>query len=231
LTFHADADTTYYVQLGGIFGSRGTLSFTLDITPPPVASYYYNVGDPSIFDTVQFGDQSYDPGGIGIVSEAWSFGDGTTGSGAFPTHHYVADGDYTVKLTVTTTDGRAGSTSRVVHVQTHDVTIAKLTVPQSASVGQTRSISVGLTDNRYPETVQVQLLRSTAGGWTNVGTLIQSIPVRGATRTTSFAFTYTFTRDDASVGKVSFRAIATIQGARDALPGDNDVIALPTKVS
>ncbi len=37
----------------------------------------------------------------GIASYAWSFGDGTTGSGASPTHPYAAGGTYTVTLTAT----------------------------------------------------------------------------------------------------------------------------------
>jgi len=49
--------------------------------------------------------------------------------------------------------------------------------------------------------------------------------------TTEFAFSYTFTADDARVGKVTFKAVANILGARDALPADNEAIAAPTKVS
>ena len=46
-----------------------------------------------------------------------------------------------------------------------------------------------------------------------------------------FGFSYTFTADDAQIGKVTFRAVAVISGARDALPADNEAIAPPTKVS
>ena len=93
---------------------------------------------------------------------------------------------------------------------------------------------VGVGDLRYPEMVQVQLLKSTTSScctFQQIGTLTQSVPVRSANRTTSFSFNYTFTSDDAAAGKVTFEAIATILSARDAIPGDNTVIALPTKVS
>jgi hypothetical protein len=50
-------------------------------------------------------------------------------------------------------------------------------------------------------------------------------------RTTSFDFSYTFTADDAVAGKVTFKVVATIVGARDAAPADNEAIALPTKVN
>ena len=39
-----------------------------------------------------------------IVSYAWSFGDGNTGSGAQPTHSYTAAGNYTVGLCVVDDD-------------------------------------------------------------------------------------------------------------------------------
>jgi hypothetical protein len=141
----------------------------------------------------------------------------TTNPGCCQTHHYSVDGTYKVKLTVTTTDGRTASTSQDVLV-THDVTIVKLTVPQTAKVGQTRTITVGLTNSRYAETAQVQLLKSVnGGGWQQVGTLTQYVPVRGANRTTNFDFNYTFAPEDGQLGKVTFQAVATVQGARDAI--------------
>ena len=234
LTFHANAGTTYYFQLGALFGPGGTINFKLDLAPAPAPGFGYYPNDPSMFDTVQFFDSSYDPGGNGFSSELWDFGDGgrTTNPGCCPTRRYAADGTYKVKLTVTTTDGRTASTSQTVQVKTHDVAIAKVLVPQTAAVGQTRAITVGLTNSRYPETVQMQLLKSVAGGgWQQVGVLTQYVPVRGANRTTNFDLNYTFTPDDAPLGKVNFQAVATIQGARDAIPSDNTFISLPTKVT
>jgi PKD repeat protein len=58
---------------------------------------------------------SADPDGT-IVSYAWDFGDGTTGSGAMPTHTYAAAGTYTVELTVTDDDTATATTSRPVTV-------------------------------------------------------------------------------------------------------------------
>jgi hypothetical protein len=232
LTFHADAGTTYYLQAGGLFGSRGALTFKLDVAPDPVANFSYYPGDPSIFETVQFFDQSNDPGGVGISSLTWRFGDGSdVATGCCPMHRYAEDGDYAVQLDVTTPDGRTASIEHVVHVQTHDVTIAKVMVPQTASVGQTRGITVGLTNSRYAENVDVWLEKSVAGGgWQQVGVLTQYVPVRGPSRTTNFTFNYTFAPEDAVLGKVSFRASANIQNARDAIPADNTFISLPTKV-
>jgi hypothetical protein len=68
------------------------------------------------------------------------------------------------------------------------------------------------------------------GGWQQVGVLTQYVPVRGTNRTTNFSFDYTFAPEDATLGKVSFQAVASIQGARDAFPTDNTFVSLPTKV-
>jgi hypothetical protein len=63
-----------------------------------------------------------------------------------------------------------------------------------------------------------------------VGTLNQFVQAR-RNRPTSLSFSYTFTRNDASIGKVTFKAIATIVDARDGFPADNEVVAPLTKVT
>jgi hypothetical protein len=136
-----------------------------------------------------------------------------------------------VNLAVTTYDGRTASTSRVVPVKTHDVAITKFTAPQSASAGQTRQIVVGLNSKRHVEDVEVTLYKSVPSGYQWVGALKQTVPVRPSNRTTDFSFSYTFTKDDATMGKVTFKAVATIGNARDALPADNEAISSPTKVA
>ena len=231
LTFHVDPGVTYYFQMGGSYWESGSIDFDLWVTPPPQAQFWYSPWDPTIFDMVQFSDWSYDPGGLGIQLWSWDFGDGTTASGCCPTHRYARDGDYSVKLTVTTPDGRTASTSQVVRVKTHDVAITKLTVPNSASTGQTKQLTVELNSKRYLEDVEVQLYKSIPGGYQWVGTLQQQVPVRSANRTTKFSFSYTFTNADGTIGKVTFRAVATILSARDALPADNEAISAPVKVS
>ncbi|MBO2460090.1 PKD domain-containing protein [Actinomadura sp. LCR2-06] len=57
------------------------------------------------------GSGSSDPDGT-VAGYAWDFGDGTTGTGAKPSHTYASAGEYTVKLTVT--DDK-GATGEVVH--------------------------------------------------------------------------------------------------------------------
>jgi DNA/RNA endonuclease G (NUC1)/PKD repeat protein len=56
------------------------------------------------------GAASNDPNGT-VVSYAWDFGDGSTGSGANVSHTYANNGSYTVSLTVTDNDGRTDATT------------------------------------------------------------------------------------------------------------------------
>lgn len=229
-TFVANAGTTYYIQLGGWYGTTGPHTLHLEVTPPPVASFYYYPGDPSLYDSVNFCDNSYDPGFLGFQSVAWDFGDGATATGgqySCQFHQYAADGDYTVSTVVTTVDGRTASTSQTVSVKTHDVAITKVNAPRTAKAGQTRTITVNIKNTRYEETVQVQLYKSVVGGFQFISLQTVVIPVRQGNRTTAVSFTYTFTSDDASLGKVSFQAIANIVGARDALSADNTAISTP----
>lgn len=229
-SFTAFAGQTYYFQVSS--DQDGGAVFFLNQPPPPpppqanFATYPY---DPSSFDNTQFYDQSYDPGGIGFQSYSWSFGDGATASGYNVTHRYAADGDYTVVHGVTTYDGRTDSIVRVVQVRTHDVAITRFATPATGMTGKTTKISVDIRSNRYPETVQVQLFKSVPGGYQQVASTIQTLPTRN--RVTTVGFTYTFTSDDAAIGKVTFRAVVTLFGARDALPADNEAIGSPTRVT
>ena len=233
LTFRAEAGTTYYLQVGSYYSDQGgSAEFHVVLTPPPVASFYFYPSDPTVFDGVQFFNNSYDPGELGFQSYQWNFGDGagTTTAECCVTHRYARDGSYAAQLLVTTPDGRIASTSQTVLVRTHDVAIIRFSAPIAANAGQTRQITVGLNSRRYPETVEVQLFKSVPGGYQQVGSLTQSVPVRASNRTTDFSFSYTFSDADAQVGKVTFKAVANLLGARDALPADNEAIAPPTKV-
>jgi len=233
VTFRAEPGTTYYFQVGSFFDQGGRLEFRLEITPPPIAGFGFNPSDPSVFDVVQFVDNSFDPGELPFQSQAWNFGDGTitTTTDCCVPHQYAADGDYAVDHTVTTVDGRTASTSQTVLVRTHDVAITRFSVPQAASAGQTRRIVVGISNARYDETVEVQLYKSAPEGFQLVGSQTQSVPVRPANRTTDFGFSHTFTDDEARLGKITFKAVAVVVTARDALSADNEAIASPTKVN
>jgi hypothetical protein len=226
------AGVTYYFQIVNIYPyEAGDLNFTLETTPPPTADFYYSPADPSKYDTINFCDNSYDPMYTTITVQHWDFGEGQQGAGYCVPWQYKTDGAYMVQHDIQTVDGRTASVTKEVVVATHDVAITKFTVPTSASAGQTRQITVGMRNYNYTENVAVQLLKSTASGWTEVGTSRQQVAVRSGNRTTDFTFNYTFTSDDVKLGKVTFKANAMIEAARDALPADNEAISAPVKVS
>ena len=228
--FHADAGTTYYLQIAGSGWWSGSEQFSLTVAPDAQASFYYYPSDPSSFDTVQFNDNSYDI--AGIASRAWNLGDGFTSTNWNVMHRYAADGSYTAKLDIKTTDGRTASTAQTVPVRTHDVAITALSVPSKGQIGRTKQLSVSVNNSRYAETVQVSILRSVPGqGFEQVGQVTQGLQARSAKRSTTFNISYTFDEQDAALGKVTFQAVATILTARDANPADNTVIAPFTKVT
>ncbi len=73
-----------------------------------------------------------------VASYAWTFGDGSTGTGVSPSHVYAVAGQYTVTLTVTDDDGAVGLTSRAV-----TVTTAPQVIPLASDTFE-RSVSNGL---------------------------------------------------------------------------------------
>lgn len=230
LALQAQAGVTYYLQVAGLYGDEGTIPFSLEVAPPPSVGISYSPYDPNTFDNMWLYAGANDPAGIYGFTYEWAVSDGTTSDQQSFYHQFAADGDYTANLTVTTSDGRSASTTQNIQVRTRDVAISKLSVPQTAVVNQTKTINVDIKNNRYSDYVQVTLIKGLPGGGEQViGTLTIYVPAR-ATRPTTFKFSYTFTAADAEVGKVTFKAVATIVNGRDALPSDNTMIA-STKVS
>jgi PKD repeat protein len=224
-------DETYYIQVGSTY-EQSYGAFTLEAGPtrPPEANFYTDPRDPSIFDAAVFVDSTSDPYSQTITEFFWDFGDGVTASEYAELPQYAADGDYTVLHRITTSDGRSDDVTRTITVSTHDVGITRVGVPLTARVGQTRTITIGLSNTRYPEPVEVTLLKSTPRGYEWVGVLRQTVPIRPANRTTEFTFNYTFTAEDASLGKITFKVYANPTGYRDALPGDNTYVSAPVRV-
>lgn len=205
-----------------------TTGISPEDVPEPVANFVVAPLSPSTDDAVRPYDFSFDPARVGIATREWDFGDGTTSTDACPPHRYAEDGQYVVSLRVTTTDGRSDAATRLVRVTTHDVSITGADVPQAAAAGETITLAVHVVSVRYPEMVQVELLRSAGGGaFERVDLLTHAVPPKGETE---FTFWYAVSEGDAAVGSIVFQAVASIVGAADATPDDNTFTAEPTIV-
>jgi PKD repeat protein len=215
--------TTYYIQIAAQSLGKGVVNVTLQQPSAPQAGFGFVPDEPNSVDPVEFFDQTFDPGNSDW-NDAWTFGDGSTSDLFNPTHRYLADGDYTVGLSVTTLDGRTGSTQATVSVRTHDVSVTGVTAPKSARSGQTKSVAVSLVDRRYPETVEVRLYRADDAGQTLIGDTILDLAV--TTRATTISFPYMFTAADATSGQITFLATIDIIGHTDAIPADNSMTAV-----
>jgi PKD repeat protein len=110
----AGTDTVTLVVTDAAGASSAPATSTATITAgnrPPVA----HPGGPyaaAIGDTVHFdGSKSFDPDSNTPLTYAWTFGDGSTGTGVTPTHVYAAAGTDSVVLSVTDARGAASQPS------------------------------------------------------------------------------------------------------------------------
>lgn len=117
------SEGTYNLNLtvtddGGAVDSASTTVTIGSANQAPTANaggpYETSSGEALVFD----GTGSSDPDGS-ISGYAWDFGDGTTGSGATPSHVYTVEGIYNVSLTVTDDSGLS-------HSDTTGVTVGKI---------------------------------------------------------------------------------------------------------
>jgi PKD repeat protein len=118
----SDTETTYSVVTAYSVDDESGYSNELSFEPsppanqPPTASFTANPTSGVAPLTVSFdATGSSDPDGT-VASYTWAFGDSATGSGATTTHTYVAEGTFTVTLTVADDAGTTASATTTITV-------------------------------------------------------------------------------------------------------------------
>jgi PKD repeat protein len=88
-----------------------------------------------------------------IISYAWDFGNGMTGSGITVTHSYSATGSYTVTLTVTDNGGLTGQATHIVQIdQPAQFNPPSAAVTQAMATGQVGMPSSSMRGDSFAET-------------------------------------------------------------------------------
>ena len=125
-TFSAAGSYTVTLTVTDNQGATGQAQKVITVQPPPnqapAAVLTSNVSSGTAPLAVSFsGSGSSDSDGT-IASYAWTFGDGSNGSGATVSHSFSAAGSYTVILKVTDNKGATAQTQKVITVQAPPVT-------------------------------------------------------------------------------------------------------------
>jgi PKD repeat protein len=116
-----------------------SVNFSVDnINDPPVASFTYAcAGLTCTFDA----SGSNDPDGS-ITGYAWTFGDGSSGTGVGPAHDYTGGGTYTVTLAVTDDDGAADESSQGITVNETSTVVVSSITPNSTQAGASVNVTI-----------------------------------------------------------------------------------------
>jgi hypothetical protein len=128
------------------------------LVPQPTAQYSFVVDSNSL--NVDFdASASSDPTG-NVVHYDWSFGDGSTGTGAFASHQYASEGQYRVTLTVTNDRGVKAAQSKRPSVYFSGLTFINSTIRDA-----------GVNDATSPRIVdRIGTMQNLGTAWSNDGT-------------------------------------------------------------
>lgn len=225
--FAATPGETYYIRVAD--GIYGAMPLTLRLEDAPQikpTTRWMSPQHPGVFDEIQFEIDPGDPAGRWLAGGEVRFGDGTSAEipavQGTPTvsHKYAADGEYELTITGHTADGRSGTTTQILKVETHDVTVSNVAAPATAKVGETGNVEVSVTNTRYAEDVVVELLRQRWDGYHDVVGTVRRHVAKDSTEVVPF--TYTYTADDAALGKATLKARVRLTGREDNNPVDNE---------
>ncbi|WP_170166554.1 PKD domain-containing protein [Lentzea atacamensis] len=210
--FAAAANETYLIWAATSPEGSPSPCGPLRTSPPGLSTWPQT---PNVLSDTTLGVSTGDPIYQPLASGTIDLGDGTVlrTNGEHVKHRFTKDGDYRVTVTATTTDGRTATSMRTLKVQTHDVSVAGLSVPSSARAGQTKPIKVSVANTHHDEDATVVLYRVGANSEAEreIGRLTQRVAASAQGRT-EFPFAYSYREQDAAAGQVTFRVRAELPG-------------------
>jgi len=113
----------------------------------PTAIFSFTSGTILTAVSVSFdGTASFDPDGT-IVGYAWDFGDGSTGSGAAPSHSYSVAGIYTARLNVTDNSGSTSVSIQAVTITDRPPVVTITTSSTTPAPGQAVIVTISASDS------------------------------------------------------------------------------------
>jgi PKD repeat protein len=173
-------------------GKKGTSSqsFTVDAGLQPFADFVFSPVSTDVNKEVFFdASLSTPPPGRAIVSYAWNFGDGSTGTGRTTRHGFRRAGEFVVVLTVRDSEGSIATTSQSVIVGRPPGLAADFSIsPDPATTGEVVQFDASLSTPSTGATI-------TSYSW-NFGDPMSgsnTASARTATHTYGTAGTYTVT--------------------------------------
>ncbi len=127
-------------------GATGTTMVTITVQDAvPIVSASATPSTANLGETVTFTATASVAGGT-IVSYAWTFGDGASGTGATVTHAYASPGTMAATVTVTSDLPTTATASVTVEVQNQAPTVSLGANPTSALTGETITFTAGGSD-------------------------------------------------------------------------------------
>lgn len=117
-------------------------------TSAAVINYGYEVQSQCLPVDVKFSDSTLVKCSQSIASWKWEFGDGNISNQQHPTYAYNAIGDYTVRLTITTSGGATTMTTKTVNI-TNTAPVVDIPAQLKLCEGTSGQLNAGINDATY----------------------------------------------------------------------------------
>ena len=124
--------------------TRSAISTIRNLNPTAVTSGLPSTGAEGV--SVAFTGAATDPGSADTFTYSWNWGDGTTSTGATPSHTWGAEGTYTVTMTVLDDDGGRSTGTRSITIANVAPVISAYTDPGTAEEGTPTAFVAAATD-------------------------------------------------------------------------------------